>query len=1040
MPRFPTNMWLIGCVFFLAIAMDCSFAIQAQDKVESPTQPPSIALTLRARELSAKEQYADAIEVGKQALQQAIEDWGKESLPVAVIHYDLATMFVAVGQKAQAIDHLRLSCYLMKKCGDDESLAVLIQSELGDLLGRTGQFKEAARLLQDSVEKTAEIHGEKSVEYLTRINRLGFVFTQEKRYNVAIAIYGRALEVAAKIPDCPPNELALSHNNLGEALLHQGDLPLARVHIEQALEIMPKGKASATLRAAALQNLGYLCRLQHQYGSAIQYYLDALDALEGIVPAGHAKRGRLINNIGAVSMLIGDQDSAQKFLLKGLNILVNSPDRQAWEPANTLSLLAQSYFKQRNLTKAAEAIDAALTIRREYFGPDHPHTAQSMFDAAILATYANKPEVAKQFYADAIRILTKSFGNQHYSVASAHLGIGVFSESQGDNEQAFKHFDNAQHIVNANARLILPGLSRRDQLNFGTVVTQSLQKSLSFAARNASQPNVARSSWEWLINAKALREEATAFQNQLRQIGQRGSSAAGRLGDIRQRLAKIALTNPKADDGTDAAQNMSNDNYGMLLAEEGKLERQIVTESGLRTLDRAWITSGQIKQQLKPKQALVDFFKVEMNFFDTKTLEFRIDSPRYIAWVVSPNTDEPRLFDLGEASTIESAILGVLRQLKSDSQPGAIEKDGGEIIVTKRIHAQLQQIAQLIYHPLVTALGDCEELILSPDADLWLIPWAALPEVNPSQLLIEKRSLRFVNSSRSLLSQVTAEQAAVPTGPAVIVADPDFDAGSIANPTAIHKSSNMKSPQRSASKSLLIPTPGERWLPRFQRLEETSTEALAIEAALARNQQRSIVLMRDKANESNVKKMPAPDLLYLGTHGFIKFTLENQGLSKDDLWLSSSNDLAWGDSESDDPLLTCGLALSGCNTSPGGSADAEDGILTGYEIMGLNLRGTRLVVTAACETGLGQLRAGEGVASLRQAFQLAGAQSVVSTLWQVSDVDTSQLMTAFFEQMCSGQSVTLALRSAQLDRIDQRRRITGAAHPYFWAGVTVTGN
>ena len=136
----------------------------------------------------------------------------------------------------------------------------------------------------------------------------------------------------------------------------------------------------------------------------------------------------------------------------------------------------------------------------------------------------------------------------------------------------------------------------------------------------------------------------------------------------------------------------------------------------------------------------------------------------------------------------------------------------------------------------------------------------------------------------------------------------------------------------------------------------------------------------------------------------------------------------------ENPLLRSGLALAGFNIR---SSGPDDGVLTALEVANLNLDGTQLVVLSACETGVGDIANGEGVYGLRRSFALAGAETQLMSLWQVSDDGTSDLMARYYDKLTNGMGRSEALRETQLEMIHGEGDYS---HPYYWAAFILSGD
>lgn len=204
------------------------------------------------------------------------------------------------------------------------------------------------------------------------------------------------------------------------------------------------------------------------------------------------------------------------------------------------------------------------------------------------------------------------------------------------------------------------------------------------------------------------------------------------------------------------------------------------------------------------------------------------------------------------------------------------------------------------------------------------------------------------------------------------------------------------------------------------------------------------VLAGRDANERTFKQLgPGSRVLHLATHGFFLGNACASGLdgmrAVGGLASASKPEPPAGTREN--PLLLSGLALAGANRRIVARPDEEDGILTAEEVASVNLEGVEWAVLSACDTGLGELKAGEGVFGLRRAFQVAGVRTVIMSLWSVEDRAARQWMLALYRGRLQRRLDTAdAVREASLTVLRDRRAKGQSTHPFFWAGFVAAGD
>jgi CHAT domain-containing protein len=228
----------------------------------------------------------------------------------------------------------------------------------------------------------------------------------------------------------------------------------------------------------------------------------------------------------------------------------------------------------------------------------------------------------------------------------------------------------------------------------------------------------------------------------------------------------------------------------------------------------------------------------------------------------------------------------------------------------------------------------------------------------------------------------------------------------------------------------------------FEPLKETLIEGKEISRMLGVTPH-----VGEKALKRVITTAKSPYILHIASHGFYLPATTAEGiddylvvyLSEDSTAISINEERIYRESvERENPMLRSAVALAGANlflngrrTLPNGN---EDGILTALDLSCMDLSNTELVVLSACETGLGDVETGKGIIGLRRACFVAGAQTVVSSLWPVNDEATKELMIHFYENVLSGLSRADSLRRAQLE-IKNKYKAS-----LFWASFVCYGS
>lgn len=805
------------------------------------------------------------------------------------------------------------------------------------------------------------------------------------------------------------------------AATHYSVLGEKRKAIEMSLKSLPLSRKAEDPRNEAnlLLNVGFWHADIGEYQKSLEYTQQGLELARKI----NDKRleGMALGSLGGVHRVLGDKQRAVEYFEAALVLKRQAKDKSA--EAVSLANLGTIYSEMGLHQKAVEVSELALRLCEEAENMQLAATAKGHLATAWHEAGDNPKALAclEQMLAVCLRSGDKkNEATARYQTGHILFEMGDYQKAADSLRQALVRWQEVGHprgeaathfylsrcalaqrkLAEADAEIELAlGITEKQRVKFDqedlrSQYFSSVQMFYELKLEVLHALSTEQPDQKYIDAALEISERARA-RSLLDMLSQssvdirQGISAAlksrelhnqARLSSLQTQLLQLRQQ-AKPDARTAAAlatEVRKADEEGVQIAREIRQQSPRYAELKYPTT----LQADEIRSLLDEQTAL---------------LEYSLGEKKSFLFVVT--RDSVRSFVLPEAQIIQQQVELLRRSIR---QPGRREFAG----FVKAANA----LYEMLMAPAASLIASKQRLLISPDKHLYYLPFESLitkPEnigfndpFRKVDYLIRRWSVSYLPSA-SILSSLRQQRkegiasSGVSSREArefMAVADPIYQPQLLTekrNESGRFTQVALRSVEESSS-PLELP-----------QLSESRKEALQIASLFG--QQKSALLLSDKAREEAVKN--SPDLstarrIHFATHGLIS---ERQ------------------------PQLS-GLVLT-LDNDP-----AEDGLLQMREIFNLKLN-AELVVLSACETGLGREMKGEGVIGLTRAFQYAGASNVVVSLWRVADRSTADLMIDFYRHMQSGLDKAQALRRAKLQMIESR----AFSHPYYWAAFVMNG-
>ncbi|HQQ93057.1 MAG TPA: CHAT domain-containing protein [Bacteroidia bacterium] len=817
-------------------------------------------------------------------------------------------------------------------------------------------------------------------------------YLAEQSFKLAKLLYEQAGKTSS-------DNYAQTVSDLGLLYQTRGRFNKAKMYHEQALDLRKKGQNKDML-LVSMNNYSVWKKESGMFTEAESDFKSAIDFARNL--NNQLGLALILNNLAMTNADMSKMKEAELNMQSALSEASKILEQEATNFIKLRINLACIYRMQKKYKEAEEIYLSAIAAKEKKLGA-HPDLAQLKKGLAQLYMDMGKMQDAEKLLLSAFDIQKRKLGENNPATLATEQELANYYRFTGLNAKA------AEHITKV--------VSKKKTV-YGEAHPNYVQalEDLALTQWQANKVTEAAANYKTVID-NSLNFINTYFdalnENEKTQYWDRTSN---RL----QRYFAFAASTWKKQNGLleDFYSNCIN-TKGFLITNSSKIRNSIVSgnDEGLKQNYQDWLETKEnlnlayqmSKEELEQEKVNLDSLKKREDelerILSQKSALFKSAQEKAL---VKSSDIQARLsegecaVEILELNEYKNGFTGQATYVAFVLKPGQItlvnlgdKKSIDEAISVFRenvIHTKPENSAYAtVWKALATALKDVKTIFLSLDGAYHQLSVNALKNES-GNYLVDQNNIRLLSNTRDVLNIKSEQGTAVKPTSAFLVGNPDFGKNEI-----------------------------------IDQLPGAEKEVKTISALMEKNKVKTQTLIGARATEAKVKEMKSPSVLHIATHGYFL----------EDVSQIESNKVLGVDINAarENPLLRSGLLLSDCdnvfdeNYHP--STGKENGVLTAYEVISLNLDKTDLVVLSACETGLGAVKQGEGVFGLQRAFLIAGTRSLIMSLWSVSDEATMELMTLFYGNYIRSGDKNQAFQDAI------RQIKTKYKEPFYWSAFVL---